>query len=234
MGAAVRRSEAPVWHSAIGRPQALGLRSAVARRAIHHFRAADSTVVRRVNRNYRVDDVLIRRSPTTDGVMDVRADAPAPVGREAPSDLEKLYVARYADLVQLGYLLTSSPEVAVDICHDAFLSAHTRWATIENPDAYLRAAVIRAAAGHHRRHARERRALARNWGSARGQHPPQEDFLLDLLAGLPFRQQAVLVLRYWGGLSEQEIATAINCRVGSVGPTRQRALARLRAELSED
>jgi RNA polymerase sigma factor (sigma-70 family) len=47
------------------------------------------------------------------------------------------------------------------------------------------------------------------------------------------RQRAVLVLRYFEGLSEVEIAETIGCRPGTVKSLSARALERLRRELGE-
>jgi RNA polymerase sigma factor (sigma-70 family) len=54
------------------------------------------------------------------------------------------------------------------------------------------------------------------------------DLLADALAKLPARQRAALVLRYYDGLSEAEIAMALGCRPGTVKSTTSRALAKLR------
>ena len=56
------------------------------------------------------------------------------------------------------------------------------------------------------------------------------DLLLRALSALPPRQRAVLVLRYWEGLPDAEIAAAMNCAVGTVRSQASRALARLRQQ----
>ena len=48
------------------------------------------------------------------------------------------------------------------------------------------------------------------------------------LAGVPPRQRAVLVLRYWHDLSVEETATALGCSTGTVKSQAARGLARLR------
>jgi RNA polymerase sigma factor (sigma-70 family) len=50
-----------------------------------------------------------------------------------------------------------------------------------------------------------------------------------LLGRLPAQQRVVLALRYWGGLSEAEIAGQLDCSVGTVKSRASRALATLRA-----
>ena len=52
--------------------------------------------------------------------------------------------------------------------------------------------------------------------------------IADLLDTLPFNQRAVIVLRFYVGLSNIEIADALNCPRGSVGPWIERALKQLR------
>ncbi len=52
--------------------------------------------------------------------------------------------------------------------------------------------------------------------------------LLAALAGLPTRQRAVIVLRYWEDLPEAEVAAILGCSAGTVKSTASRGLARLR------
>jgi RNA polymerase sigma factor (sigma-70 family) len=54
----------------------------------------------------------------------------------------------------------------------------------------------------------------------------------DVLFRLPYRQRAVLVLRYWGDWSEAEIADALGCRAGTVKTLASRGIARLRKEIA--
>jgi RNA polymerase sigma factor (sigma-70 family) len=52
--------------------------------------------------------------------------------------------------------------------------------------------------------------------------------VLAALRELPPGQRVVLVLRYWAGLSEQEIATQLGCSTGTVKSRASRALTTLR------
>ena len=63
--------------------------------------------------------------------------------------------------------------------------------------------------------------------------PAEGSELFDVLGRLPTRQQAVVVLRYWMGLSEREIAEAISSRPGTVKSLASRALAQPREELEQ-
>ena len=53
----------------------------------------------------------------------------------------------------------------------------------------------------------------------------------EAVATLPFRQRAVVVLRYYADLSEAEIARALDCRPGTVKSLGSRALAALAKEV---
>ena len=61
----------------------------------------------------------------------------------------------------------------------------------------------------------------------------QQD-LLGVLATLPARQRAFIVLRYWEDLPEAEVAEILGCSVGTVKSTASRGLARLRATFRDD
>lgn len=147
--------------------------------------------------------------------------------------LATVYERDHDRLVRLAWLLTSSPEVAHDVVHDAFAAAHRRWDTVHDPAAYLRRSVVNGAAQYHRRRHRDLAVLHRHGPEATAVDP-EDEYLADAIVALPFRQQAVVVLRFWGGLSEAEIAAAVGCRPGTVGPTLTRALRRLRTALVDD
>ena len=56
--------------------------------------------------------------------------------------------------------------------------------------------------------------------------------MLAELTKLPRRQRAVVVLRYYEGLSDREIADVLGCKPGTVRGHASRALAALRVELT--
>jgi len=53
--------------------------------------------------------------------------------------------------------------------------------------------------------------------------------VLAALRALPAEQRVVLVLRYWAGLSEREIAAQLGCSIGTVKSRASRAIAALRS-----
>jgi RNA polymerase sigma-70 factor (sigma-E family) len=164
-----------------------------------------------------------RESPLLAEVASAEWVAPEPA-------FGRLYEARFAEMVRLAFLLTGSLETAQDLVQDSFVGLHRRWSSVRRPDAYLRAAVVNACRSHHRRRARERsRRIEPDGVTVLG-----ADELSDVLLRLPYRQRAAVVLRYYHGLPDREIADALNCRVGTVGSSIHRALARLRVELNHE
>jgi RNA polymerase sigma-70 factor (sigma-E family) len=134
------------------------------------------------------------------------------------------YAGHYADLVRLATLLSGSADVAPDLVQDCFVGLHKRWTAVHDPLPYVRRSVVHACASHHRRNARIRRLpLPVHEDSALG-----ADELEDAVAKLPARQRAAVVLRYYGDLSDADIARALRCRPGTVRSLIHRALAELR------
>jgi RNA polymerase sigma factor (sigma-70 family) len=99
------------------------------------------------------------------------------------------------------------------------------WERVDNPDAYLRTALVNTC-HNWRRRAGVREAKLRLLAPASSVDLGVDE-LADAVASLPFRQGAVIVLRYYAGLSEVEIAEALGCRNGTVKSLSSRALARL-------
>jgi RNA polymerase sigma factor (sigma-70 family) len=131
--------------------------------------------------------------------------------------------------VRRAVLLLGSNDVANDVVHDAFIAVYRRWDTLDEPGPYLQVAVLNGCRGIHRQRSRQRRVLTR-FVDRRAPTSPDE-YLDDLLAELPFNQRAAVVLRFYGGLTTDEIARELGCAAGSVGPWINRALAKLRKAL---
>ena len=146
-----------------------------------------------------------------------------------PDTFAAFYVAEYPGMVQLAHLLTGSSLDAEDAVREAFARLQGRMADLEHPGGYLRTTVVHLCHDRGRRLTNERRM----------QHalptPPLLSLgaseVMDVLSGLPYRQRAALVMRYWADWSEQEIADALGCRPGTVETLASRGLARLAKEL---
>jgi RNA polymerase sigma factor (sigma-70 family) len=131
--------------------------------------------------------------------------------------------------VRRAVLLLGSNDIANDVVHDAFIAVYDRWDTLEDPGPYLHTTVLNRCRGIHRQRSRQRRLLPRLVD--RSATAPLDEPLDDVLGQLPFNQRAAVVLRFYGGLSTEEIAEELGCAPGSVGPWITRALAKLRKAL---
>jgi RNA polymerase sigma-70 factor (sigma-E family) len=149
----------------------------------------------------------------------------------SPPDLTALYRRQRMAMVRLAVLLTGSPAVAEEIVQEAFLRMHRQRGAPENPDGYLRTTVANLARSHLRRLRLERRYTPEAPVTTQ---IPEVDETWTAVARLPFRQRAVLVLRFYDDLSEPDIAPVLRCRPGTVKSRMHRALAKLREELREE
>jgi RNA polymerase sigma-70 factor (sigma-E family) len=161
-----------------------------------------------------------------DGSVERALVGVAPIVRE---DREVAFRALFAQertaMVRLAAVLLGSPARAEEVVQDAFAVVYERWDRVDKPGAFLRACVVNGCRHVQRRRALEiRRALPPDPGSIDGEARE----LLDALAALPLRQRAVVVLRFYEGMTQEEIADALGLPVGTVKSSLHRALARLR------
>ena len=154
------------------------------------------------------------------------------------SDFDEFVASRSQALLRFAYLLTHDGPLAEDLVQDALVKAHRRWnrqTRIEHPDAYVRRIVANEfVTWHRRRSSSEVPSLPPETGRTSVAADAIEgiadrDVVWRLLAELPRNHRAVLVLRYYEGLSDAEIATVLGCPEGTVRSWASRALASLRA-----
>ena len=156
-----------------------------------------------------------------------------------------LFRERHAELVRLAMLVVGDRPTAEDVVQDVFarLCAKDLLPGREGSLAYVRAAVLNGC-----RSVLRRRAIARRFGGARdalGRDTLQDSAeseailaedrrqVLAALAALPVRRREVLVLRYWLGLSEAEIASVLGISPGTVKSNAARGLAALARKIGE-
>ena len=151
------------------------------------------------------------------------------VGTTADGTLEGLFRERWAPSVRLATALTSDRVAAEEIVQDCFLALSRHWAVVDNPGGYLRTAVVNGCRDHHRRIGVRRKVLPPP--PRLTEDAPELDELWAVLAGLPERRRAVLVLRYYEDLPIDEIARLLDCRPGTVSSLLHRGLADLREVL---
>ncbi len=155
-----------------------------------------------------------------------------------------LFREHHGELVRLALLMVGDLPTAEDVVQDVYASLHSRWSRVAERDAavlpYVRAAVLNGC-----RSVLRRRAVARRVGAAHRDEPPAKSAenevilsedrrqVLAALARLPRRRREVLVLRYYLGLSEAEIAAVLGISPGTVKSTAARGLAALARDLGE-
>ena len=142
---------------------------------------------------------------------------------------------------QLRYAtaLSGDPHLAADIVQDVLVRAHARWRHIrsaDRPDLYVKRMITNEYLSWRRRwHVRN--VVPANVAVLQSHHPiaadsvqqiVDRDDLVQRLAKLPRRQRAVLVLRFYEGLADREIAEILDVAPGTVRSTASRALAALR------
>lgn len=142
---------------------------------------------------------------------------------------EEYVAARYPALRRLAYLLCGDWVEAEDLVQVALVRCHRRWSRIsgDDPHAYVRRAVVNGASTW-----RRRRRYDVELPSTLPAPDPGSDDRLALMAALrqiPLPQREVLVLRYFEGLSESEIAAELGVAPGTVKSRAARGLATLRA-----
>lgn len=144
------------------------------------------------------------------------------------------YHDNHALQLRRAAVLARTAEAAADAVHEAFVDVYRRWPELTNPQAYLsRAVVNRCRDGGRRAGTQERLRLRllREPTHNVAETPGLDPELWDALVQLPFNQRAAIVLRYFGGHTESEIAELLDCSTGSVGPWISRGLATLRKAL---
>jgi RNA polymerase sigma-70 factor (sigma-E family) len=156
-----------------------------------------------------------------------------PTDSESParSTFAAFYASEWSRAVRLAGLLSQDARIAEDLAQEAFARVFPKWGGVENPHAYLRVAIVNACRSWQSRRRTERIKLPLLAGASSIDFA--FDALADAVAALPYRQRAVLVLRYYAGLREAEIAEALGCRPGTVKSLTSRALAALRKEVQQ-
>jgi RNA polymerase sigma-70 factor (sigma-E family) len=157
----------------------------------------------------------------------------------ASEGFEEFVSARGQALQRFGYLLTSDWGLAEDLVQTAFSRAYPRWSRIESdaPEAYVKKVMVNTWSSWWRRRWRGEVPAAWLPDVAAGDPYPEVDrrhALKSALAGLPYRQRLVLVLRYHEDLSEQQVAEMLGVSVGTVKSQASKALAKLRADRALD
>jgi RNA polymerase sigma-70 factor (sigma-E family) len=171
-------------------------------------------------------------------LQDHAAGGPEP---DADQAVAQLYSLHYQSLVHLASLLVRDTPTAEEVVQDSFVAMHGVWQLLRDADkalAYLRQSVVnrsrsvlrhRTAAGSHLQQAPPDRPDAGPGAHGLLEQPAAAA----ALRGLPERQREAIVLRYYAGLPEGEIADAMGISRGAVKSHTARGLSALRAALEQ-
>jgi RNA polymerase sigma-70 factor (sigma-E family) len=157
-----------------------------------------------------------------------------------PEALEELYRCHATSLLRLAVLLVGDRAAAEDIVQETFARYfRSRSAPIPGKElAYLRRTVVNLCSDRGRR-----TAMALRMGTAAEASSPASDTIaaanlarrrvVAAVQALPARQRACVVLHYFSGLTDTDIAEALGISRGSVKTHLHRAREALRVELED-
>ena len=165
------------------------------------------------------------------------------------AEFTELVTAVSQRLLRTGYAVCGDRQLAEDAVQSALTSAYRSWRRVrdaDSPEAYLRRMVVNELLSWRRRKSWSATSLRAvvpepSPGSSPGSRvASHEDEVVDhalvwgAIGELPPRRRAVVVLRYYEGLSEAEIADVLGIRPGTVKSQASAALAQLRRALADE
>jgi RNA polymerase sigma-70 factor (ECF subfamily) len=132
------------------------------------------------------------------------------------------YRSEHPRLLAAMTIVTRDLHTAQDVTSEAFaraLAAWTRVSAMESPAGWTYRVALNVARRRARRAALEQRLLRRIVPPDAGLPEERSIELWDAVRALPPRARTAIALRYAAGLSEAEVATAMNVAVGTASAT---------------
>jgi RNA polymerase sigma-70 factor (sigma-E family) len=153
-------------------------------------------------------------------------------------DFDEFVRGRADDLLRLAFLLCGDRHQAEDLLQEVLERLFLNWGRISiSPEAYARRALVNRNINHWRWRRRHREAPLESAAEPSvGDHAVDVSAraaVLQILARLPGRQRAAVVLRYLAGLSVAEVADVLGCSEATVRGHTFRGLEKLREALPE-
>lgn len=151
-------------------------------------------------------------------------------------ELDELVAVRGQALLRFAYLLCGDAHLAEDLVQTVLARAYTKWSRVGTADRlepYVRRMIVNEHLSWRRRRASGEVVVAAPDDAERpdaAQAVVDRDQVWRLLATLPRRQRAVLVLRYYEDMTDAAIADALGCAESAVRAYASRALATLRLD----
>ena len=150
--------------------------------------------------------------------------------QQARESFEEYVAGRRAALLRTAYLLTGQHADAEDLVQLALVKAAPHWRRIcDDPEPYVRKILAREATNRWRRRRwREVSTDVLPESPEGAADPTDRELLRQALMRLSPRQRAVVVLRYFDDLTEQQTAEVLGIGLGTVKSHGRDAMARLR------
>lgn len=153
---------------------------------------------------------------------------------EQAAEFDEFVRVRGAALYRYAFVLTGNADDAADLVQEALARLGDAWHRVkrkDDPEGYVRTCMVRLHISWWRRRRREHLAASvpdEGYTDAGVDRVDADTGLWRELAALPARQRAVLVLRYYEDLSDDEIAKVLGISTGTVRSQASRALEKLR------
>ena len=181
------------------------------------------------------DGTAVERTLTSLSALNPTVGAPPPAAPDQPQTIDDIYRTHRMAMVRLAILLVDDINSAEDVVQDAFAGLYRQWDQLRDTQAaigYLRTAVVNGSRSMLRRRRTARAYVPPHSADARSAESmamltAEHQSVISALGELAPRQREILVLRYYGGLSEAEIAAATGLTAGTVKSTASRAVAKL-------
>jgi RNA polymerase sigma-70 factor (sigma-E family) len=187
-------------------------------------------------------DMVARPTSVTETLVADVALGSVPADWDADRAVTALYTAHYRSLVRLAALLVRDVATAEEVVQDSFVAMHGGWRRLRDSEkalSYLRQSVVNRS----RSVLRHRVVVDRNAPKPPPDMPSAEHGAIALLERsaviaalrtLPARQREALVLRFYGDMSEAQIAETMQISKGAVKSHTARAMATLRTVLERE
>ncbi|MGW1729273.1 SigE family RNA polymerase sigma factor [Streptomyces sp. NPDC002306] len=156
---------------------------------------------------------------------------------ESHGEFAEFAAAAWPCLVRTAHMLTGDFHEAEDLVQTTLAKVYARWRRIPRDEAH--AYMRRALVNNNLSRIRKKRVAhlftpffpetVHRAQSGHAEITEHRSALTQALATLPTRQRTVMVLRYFEDLSDQEIATMLNCSLGTIKTHARRGLAALRS-----
>src|SRR5689334_13830210 len=159
---------------------------------------------------------------------------------EVPVTYEEFARSRLQALLRYAVMLTGDPHTAQDLVQETMIRVQLKWRRVvkaDQPERYVQRMLTNAYIDLRRGSWLSRVTLLAEPAEPRqattdhADRTAARDEMWLLLARLPRRQRAALVLRFYEGLPDSEIAEVLGCAAGTVRAHISRALATLRAQI---